>query len=152
MSANNETAITTAPLVPMTQDQVSMAYALASHQGYYTSAIAGQTATPEQVLALHVGDRIPLSELLGQELAIVHVMMCPVETVQEDGELTSYYAIRMLTEDGVLVTCGASSVARVLAAIASAYGKPPWVPPVRVTFVQKTAGARRWYAAKSIKQ
>lgn len=121
--------------------------------GRYHSCDLATTAGKEAFAKLALGDRIPLEQVCGVPLAVTNVYMEPaLDLDPETGEERRYVAIRMLTADGAVVSCGAASVANILATMAAVNGAPPWPHGLQLQFGIRRSGKKRWYVLETGKE
>lgn len=105
-----------------------------------------------KVIGLVQGKATPLSELIGKEIAVRHIVAHRVELVDEDtGEISTGDRIVLVDSAGQAYGSVSDGIRRSLSLIMQVYGKPPWTPPLRLSVDQlNTRKGRRTYVLNPV--
>ena len=104
----------------------------------YWSSLKPQTNGEKAILFQAIdGDCKSFNDLVGQQINVIHVVMRPATTTDDEtGEVRDGTRIVLIDDKGQCYAGMSEGVLNSLRSLSMAFGPPPWAPPMPVNFRQ----------------
>lgn len=111
------------------------------------SSVTGTDVEARKTVYNAVNNAEQISDHLGEEFHLVHIIQQPTESLNENtGEVEEYTRTTLITADGTAFSAGSDGIAGSVDNLLAAFGEPSeWAEPLRVKVIERKSRNKRTF-------
>ena len=111
------------------------------------SSVTGTDVEARKTVYNAVNNAEQISDHLGEEFHLVHIIQQPTESLNENtGVVEEYTRTTLITADGTAFSAGSDGIAGSVDNLLAAFGEPSeWVEPLRVKVIERKSRNKRTF-------